>query len=335
MTRYLQIIDDALQDALSTSHPAVAAHYGMMRYHLGWVDERMEPRLSDGGKRLRPLLCLFVCHAAGGDVRTAVPAAAAIEILHNFSLAHDDIEDNSQTRRGRPTLWVLWGVPQAINVGDALFSLAHRTLGRLWERDVPAERVAEAFRAFSTACVALTEGQYLDISFENRLDVTVDEYLQMVQGKTAALLGLSAQLGALLAGAQPDTVSHFARFGRKMGLAFQIEDDILGIWGDERVTGKSSASDILERKKTLPVAYALASAVGEELRSIYSREELTPEDVPSVLGLLQEVNARWYSRQLAEEAWCETLTALNATGLQDAALAPLRELAALLQGRDR
>jgi len=333
--RYLPLIEEALQAALQTSHETLAAHHGMMHYHLGWVDQRFQSKPGGGGKRLRPLLCLLACGAAGKDVQVALPAAAAIEILHNFSLVHDDIEDDSPTRRGRPAVWALWGVPQAINMGDALFALAHRTLGQLSEQDVPAGRVLEATHAFHDTCVALTEGQYLDMSFEARLDVTVDEYMEMIRGKTAALMGLSTQLGALLAGAVADRIGHFHRFGRMLGIAFQIEDDILGIWGDEALTGKSAASDILEKKKTLPIVYALQSAVGERLRAIYQKRELTPEDTPSVLLLLEEVHARGYAKRLAEEALRQALEALAATGLGEAPLAPLRELAALLQGRNR
>jgi geranylgeranyl diphosphate synthase type I len=335
MARYLPLIEEALQAALQTSHRTLAAHHGMMHYHLGWVDQRFQSKPAGGGKRLRPLLCLLACEAAGEDVQVALPAAAAIEILHNFSLVHDDIEDDSPTRRGRPAVWALWGVPQAINVGDALFALAHRTLGQLSEQDVPADRVLGATHAFHDTCVALTEGQYLDMSFEARLDVTVDEYVEMIRGKTAALMGLSTQLGALLAGAPADRIGHFHRFGRMLGIAFQIEDDILGIWGDEALMGKSAASDILEKKKTLPVVYALQSAVGERLREIYQKRELTPEDITSVLVLLEEVHARGYAERLAEEALQQALEALAATGMGEAALAPLQELAALLQGRRR
>lgn len=335
MARYLPLIEGALREALQTPHAHLAAHHGMMHYHLGWVDERFQPKPARGGKRLRPLLCLLACEAAGGDVHDALPAAAAIEILHNFSLVHDDIEDNSPTRRGRPAVWALWGVPQAVNVGDALFALAHRTLGRLWERDMPAERVLAAILAFDEACVALTEGQYLDMSFEERSDVTVDEYLRMIQGKTAALMGIATQLGALLAGASQEIIIHFHRFGEKLGVAFQIEDDILGIWGDEALIGKSAASDILEKKKTLPVVYALRSEVGERLRAIYRKPELTAEDLPSVLALLEEVEARQYAERMAEEAHRQALEALAATGLSAKALLPLREIAASLRGRRR
>jgi len=335
MIRYLPQVEEALQGALRVPRPSVAAHHAMMHYHLGWTNEALEPHRARGGKRLRPVICLLACQAAGGDVETALPAAAAIEILHNFSLAHDDIEDNSPTRRGRRALWTLWGVPQAINVGDALFALARQTLGQLAERGVPAERALAANRAFDATCVALTEGQYLDMSFEDRLDVTVGEYMEMIGGKTAALLGLSAQLGSLLAGADAETVARFLEFGQQLGIAFQIQDDILGIWGDESITGKSAASDILEKKKTLPVVYGLGSTVGERLRAIYRQPALTAMHIPEVLALLREVDALGYAQAMAEDASQQALDALAASDLGDAALAELRELAALLQGRSR
>ena len=333
MANYLPLIEEALQAALATPRTTVAQHHGMMHYHLGWVNERLEARPSSGGKRLRPLLCLLTCQAAGGDALTALPAATAIEILHNFSLAHDDIEDNSPTRRGRAALWTLWGVPQAINVGDALSAIARRTLGELLQHGVPAERVMEATQAFDATCVALTEGQYLDMDFERRLDVSVDEYVEMIGGKTAGLIGLSARLGASLAGAPAWMVSHFREFGWDLGLAFQIEDDILGIWGDESATGKSASTDILEKKKSLPVVYALGSDVGAELQAIYRKPKLTRQDIAPVLGLLDEVDALGYTRQMADEAYQSAHTELMATGLGEAALLAVRELAAILRGR--
>ena len=335
MNRYLPRIEKALQEALQAPLPTVTDHHNMMHYHMGWLDDRFQTSAVGGGKRLRPLLCLLACQAVGGEVSVALPAAAAMEILHNFSLAHDDIEDNSRERRGRPALWTLWGVPQAINVGDALFALAHRTLGQLSDHDVPAWRILAAIRSFDRTCVALTEGQYLDMSFESRRDVTVDEYLEMVEGKTAALIGLSAELGALLGDAPPPLVAHFLEFGRQLGIAFQIEDDILGIWGDESLTGKSASSDIREKKKTLPVVYGLGSTVGLQLKTVYGEQEITEEDLPSVLALLHEVDALGHTQRVAEASYQRALAALNATGLGDAALAPLRELTAMLKGRDR
>jgi len=329
--RYLPLIEAELRQALATPPPSLAPFYGMMRYHLGWVDEGFKLIEAEGGKRLRPLLCLLVCEAAGGDPERALPAAVAVELVHNFSLVHDDIEDASPLRRHRPAVWKVWGVPQAINVGDGLFALAHLALQGLAEQGVSASRALTAFEVFDRACLALTEGQYLDLSFEERLDVTVEEYLQMIQGKTAALFAASAHLGALVASDDPELIAHYHSFGENLGLAFQIVDDILGIWGEESVTGKPVADDIRQKKKSLPIIYALRQkAKGQGLGEIYSKDVLADEDVRRAMAILDEVGARQYTERLARDYHRRALAELEATGLENEAQADLRELAAFL-----
>lgn len=329
--RYLPLIEAELRQALATPPSPLVPFYGMMRYHLGWVDEGFSPIEAEGGKRLRPLLCLLVCEAAGGDPEWALPAAAAVELVHNFSLIHDDIEDASPLRRHRPTVWKVWGVPQAINVGDGLFALAHLALRGLVERGVPPSRALAALEVFDRACLALTEGQYLDLSFEARLDVTVGEYLRMIRGKTAALLAASAHLGALVASDDPALLARYRDFGENLGLAFQIVDDILGIWGQESVTGKPVADDIRQKKKSLPIVYALGlKAKGQGLREIYSKDVLTDEDVRRAMTILDGVGARRYAERLARHYHRRALAKLEATGLENEAQADLRELAAFL-----
>ncbi len=324
---YLPRLEAAMQAAIEPPDARVALHYEMMAYHLGWRDEQLRPARANAGKRVRPLLCLLACEAVGGTPEAAMPAAVAVELLHNFSLIHDDIEDNSPTRRHRPTVWKLWGVPQAINVGDAMFTLARRALHGLTDRHPP-ERVLQAFRLFDDACIALTEGQHLDMRFEETLDVSVDDYLYMIRGKTAALLGASVALGALLGGADKTVQEQFSTFGVNLGLAFQIIDDILGIWGDEAQTGKSAASDILSKKKTLPVLFALNhSEVGERLRALYAGPPFEQGDVPRVLSLLDRVDARGYARDLATRYHEEALDALAATGITSPPLEALRAFA--------
>ncbi len=308
----------------------------MMQYHLGWIDEDFAPTTGGTGKRLRPIMCLLTCQATGGDPDQALPAAAAIELVHNFSLVHDDIEDKSDLRRGRPTVWKVWGVPQAINAGDGLIALAHLAMQRLADRAVPSRRVFIALEILDQACLALTEGQYLDLSFEACLDVDVKQYLSMIRGKTAALLSAAAQLGALVAGSDPASIARYRRFGENLGLAFQIVDDILGIWGDPQVTGKPAADDIQQRKKTLPIVRALEeekrSGV-KNLREIYQRETIDEEAVEVALKILEGLGARHYAEAMANDHYQQALAELDATGVGNEAQDDLRELAAFLVER--
>jgi len=332
---YLPAIEAEMRAVLRADGAGVDPFYGMIHYHMGWADETLRPAGGNSGKRIRPLLCLLACAAAGGDWRQTVPAAAAIEILHNFSLVHDDIQDNSPTRRGRATVWTLWGQPQAINTGDAMFALAHLALGRLAERDVDAARVVRALRRFDETCVGLTRGQYTDMSFETRPAVTVDEYVAMITGKTAVLIALSAELGALVAGADDERVAHFAAYGLALGLAFQIQDDLLGIWGDEHVTGKSVATDIATRKKTLPVLYGLERSA--DLRDLYAEVATAVGDAAFVrhaVALLDAAGARTYTAGEAARYIDAAFARLAAAQPTGAAATALNQLTAMLLRRD-
>jgi geranylgeranyl diphosphate synthase type I len=338
LTRFLPLIEDDLRQVLRSPHPELAAYYGMMHYHLGWVDEALRPAAAQAGKRLRPALCLLACQAAGGDPRQALPAATAVELVHSFSLIHDDIEDSSPRRRGRPAVWSVWGMPQALNAGDGLFVLARLALHRLADRGVPAARRQAASLAFDQACLALCEGQFFDMAFETNLDVSLDQYLWMIRHKTATLLAASAQLGAFVASDDAALVRRVYAFGENLGMAFQIQDDILGAWGDEQVTGKSTATDIRDRKKTLPVIYALHDAGDEaaarELAALYAgTEPLSAEAARSVLDILDRVGARRYAEDTAAEYYRLALASLAETGLDNEATANLRELAAWLLER--
>jgi len=334
--RYLPLIEAELREVLTPSHPQLASFYGMMQYHLGWVDEGFAPTPDGGGKRLRPILCLLTCQATGGDPYQALPAAAAVELVHDFSLVHDDIEDQSPLRRGRPTVWRVWGVPQAINVGDGLFALAHLAMPRLADRVVAPRRVLTALEILDQACLALTEGQYLDLSFEARLDVDAEQYLSMIRGKTAALFRAAAQLGAVVAGADAESIGCYRRFGENLGLAFQIVDDILGIWGDPGVTGKPAADDIRQRKKTLPIVRALEEEQRtgvKGLREIYRQEAIDERAVEVALNILEDLGACRYAEKMAHDYYRQALAELDALGMENEAQNNLRELAAFLVER--
>lgn len=306
--------------------------HGMMHYHMGWRDEQLHPANIHAGKLIRPVICLLACQAAGGDWQQAVPAAAAIELLHNFSLIHDDIEDASPTRRGRKTLWTIWGREQAINTGDAMFALAHLALNRLVARGVAAETVVHALRRFDETSVRLTQGQYADMDFETRNEVSVDEYLAMITGKTAALLSLCTELGALIAGCDTQTVHHYAQFGLNLGLAFQVIDDILGIWGDEAVVGKSVSTDILTKKKTLPVLFGLGQ--NGALRQLYEQEVTDEAFVQKAIHVLNNTGARDYATQRATYYSQNALQHLEEAQPSGPAFAALNQLSTVLLQRD-
>jgi geranylgeranyl diphosphate synthase type I len=333
---YLPLVEAEMRALLEPRNPRAARHYEIMQYHMGWRDETLQPAHAPSGKRIRPMLCLLGCAAVGGDPKAALPAAAGLELLHNFSLIHDDIEDNSPTRRHRPTAWSLWGAPQAINAGDGMFSISHDAFFRLAERGVSERASLLALRRFVEMCIALTEGQHMDMSFEGRLDVTADEYYAMIAGKTGALLGAAPEIGAVIGGASEDAARALREYGAGLGRAFQLQDDILGIWGDEKQTGKSTASDILTKKKTLPVVLALNHpGVGKRLRTLYAGPAFTPEHAPAVLSLLDQAGARAATEQAAEEATGRARTALQALSpsADGNSAALLSELLDMLTGR--
>lgn len=335
---YLPWIEAEMCAVLTAPDAPVAGHYNIMQYHLGWLNPDLRPANAPAGKRIRPMLCLLACAAAGGDPRHAAPAGAGLELLHNFSLLHDDIEDHSATRRHRPTAWTIFGMPLACNAGDGMFSAAHLAFFRLERYGVPVERLVAALRCFDEMCLALTEGQFLDMAFESRSDVTPDEYFRMIAGKTGALLAAAPAIGALVAGAAPEVVAAYRAYGAALGRAFQLQDDILGIWGAESETGKSAASDILSKKKSLPVLHALAHPqVGSRLRALYAGPAFTPADVPVVLALLDQTGARAQAQAEVQAATVAGRVALAAAAPRAApdAHALLAELLDSLAGRQK
>jgi len=328
--RFVPYIEEEMR-AIINDGPQPRQFNVMLNYHLGFADHHGAPAAAASGKRIRPMLTLLSCEACGGDWQMALPAAAAVELLHNFSLIHDDIEDRDELRRGRPTLWKVWGEAQAINAGDAMFAFAHLALLRSAERGAPVERVVRAMRAFDEMCIRLTIGQHLDLSFESRGDVTADEYMRMIEGKTAALTSAACEIGALIGGADDETVQAFAAFGRWLGVSFQLQDDVLGIWGDPAVTGKRD-SDLAHGKKTLPVLYAAERDA--RLQERYLRAGgLTDADVQTVREMIEAAGGKAHAERAAEDAYAGALSALASTGLDNLACRALRDLAHSLLGR--
>ena len=307
LLRYRAGIEEEVGRAVGDSEGPLGE---MVRHQLGFGPGGV-PNL---GKCLRPSLCLFACEALGGDLAQAMPVAAAIELVHNFSLIHDDIEDGDETRHHRPTVWKVYGPAQAVLAGITLWTLAFKCLDGATGRGAPPERVLAARRLVTNACNEIIEGQHLDLSFERRTDVALDEYMAMIARKTGALIAVSVQAGALMAGAGSEDISHLGAFGRELGLAFQIRDDVLGIWGEGSATGKPVGADIARRKKSLPVVQAFQQAVGpdrELLRTVYQKDEIDEGDIDDVLDVLQRWNVRYFAQGLAEDHRRRAMAALS------------------------
>lgn len=326
----LPAIEDELQHTVShVEGPSLNDMYFMLAYHMGWEGEGAGPEAR--GKRIRPLLVLLCCASVGVEWRIALPAAAAVELVHNFSLVHDDIQDQSPLRRSRRTLWKRWGVAQAINAGDALFALAFIALERLGET-VSTQAALHATQVLLESCLTLTKGQYLDISYEGRNNLTIEDYWPMVSGKTAALLSACTELGALAAQANPDVCAAYRRFGHLLGLAFQAQDDLLGIWGDANLTGKSVHSDLISGKKSLPVLYGLSQ--GGAFADRWVRGAIQSEEVPELAAQLEADGARAFTQEQATKLTAQALEALQETGLQGEAGEALSFLAHRLLNRE-
>jgi len=291
---------------------ATSGVYEMIRYHLG-LDGVDGPR----GKRMRPLLGLLAYASIAGDHAAALPGAAAVELGHNFSLVHDDIEDGDVERRHRATLWALHGVPQAINTGDLIFSLSRVALHRLSDLGFSDAKVLRLMRLYDETCVLLCEGQYIDIATSAQDEpMTVDLYFDMIGRKTAALIAASIEAGALLATDDEEVIGRYRRFGWSLGLAFQLNDDVLGIWGEEHRTGKVP-TDVVRHKKTLPVLYAFEHASAAERSRL---AELHAKAAPSEVEVAEVV-------AILERAGADTFTRAQARHYRDAALAELDGLA--------
>jgi geranylgeranyl diphosphate synthase type I len=328
LEQYRQACTDTLRSLLQDFRLPL---YDMMRYHLGWLDSSGAPAAAYAGKALRPALCLMACDALCGSYRPALPAAAAIELLHNYSLVHDDVQDGDRERRGRPTVWSLWGKAQAINVGTAMRILANLALHRL---ELPPAKLLRIQDCLDRATLRLIEGQYLDISFEQRAAVAADEYLQMIRGKTAALIAASLQVGALIGCDDPQMARRFHELGLALGMAFQIRDDILGIWGDSAATGKPTGSDLVRRKKTYPIVCAWEKAdrrKAERLRRMFRRAR--PRETGHLAAILEELGCRAAAQELVERYSAEALEKLKDFGFPPEVFSRFASMISALRSR--
>lgn len=314
-------LEPALRDAVDRLDPW-CRH--VSTYHLGWCDEDGRSTPARGGKAVRPALALLAAEAVGAPTTVALPGAVAVELVHNFSLLHDDLMDGDEQRRHRRTVWAIWGPATAILAGDALLALAHEIL-----LESPASGARRAAWLLASATRELTRGQVADLSFETRVDVTLAESLDMARAKTGSLLAASAGIGAVLADAPQSVVDALLMFGQEVGLAFQLVDDVLGIWGDPAVTGKPVHSDLRSRKKSLPVTWAAARGDTEaELRQwLAGPDEPVEASLPRIADLLDRAGARAWALEQAGERMRAAEQALAAVDIKARARAELIQLA--------
>jgi geranylgeranyl diphosphate synthase, type I len=301
-------------------------------YHFGWWDEHGKPSAVDAGKVIRPALVVLSAEAVGSTAERVRCAAVAVELVHNFSLLHDDVIDGDATRRHRPTGWSVFGVPAAILAGDALLTLAFDVLA-----EEPSPAAATAVRRLCAVLLRVADGQTEDAAFERRTDVSLAECVAMAAGKTGALMGCACALGPLLAGAEPSRVEHLRRFGEHLGLAFQIVDDLLGIWGDPGITGKPALSDLRTRKKSLPVVAALtaSSRASRELARLYHRTEpLVEADFHAAAVLVEQAGGRRWAEAETQRQLDTALSCLEAADPEEQAAEELIALAHLVARRD-
>jgi len=330
--KMLPVIESELKDQasrLDESH--TRPFHEMLSHHMGWTGDGAGPDAI--GKRIRPLMVLLtVASCPKNEWLHASPAAAAVELMHNFSLVHDDIQDNSDMRRGRKTVWKIWGMPMAINVGDALFVMSNQAVMDL-SKHYPSETIIQAATVLHNTCLDLTRGQFLDMSYEERTDLGVEDYWPMIAGKTAALLSACCHIGAILGGADEAKQDAFRSFGHAIGLAFQVQDDILGIWGDEAITGKSAASDLLEGKKSLPVLHALST--GGQFAKRWSQGPIQSDEVEEMAKLLASEGSYEYTHDMSRQMTTLALDTLREANPQGEAGEALTELADKLIKREQ
>ncbi len=321
LQRYRQSIDTAMRASVeqilaTIDTDELKTFYGQMKYHLGWVDASLQPTQINAGKLLRPTLLLLAYEAAGAwglvkepsedttYLQRALPAAVAVELAHNFTLIHDDIEDGDIERRHRPALWTICNTAQAINTGDGMFALARLTLWDVLAKGVDSTTAIQLAALLDRVILVMSEGQYLDISSEDRQTISVAMYVNMIQRKTAALMSCAAEMGARLGTTNQEIIEHLRSFGQAIGITFQIRDDILGVWATRAELGKTQAGDIYRCKKTLPILHALEHATPKDhnrLQEIYRQETLSPEDVEEVLNIFQRTETRDYCRAFLQD----------------------------------
>ncbi len=331
--RHHESINASLRDRLSVDDSFV---YSMLRYNMGWSDTDGVPISATEGKAFRPTLCLLACEAVGGNFERALPAAIALELIHNFSLIHDEIQDRDEIRHHRPTLWAVWGDPKALVAGNVLRVIADTSLEQLPAVNVPFADIVSINEVITEACLEMIEGQYLDMAYEGRSDIGMNSYLTMIARKTGALIRAPMHVGAIIGTDDQLVIQAFRECGRALGYVFQIRDDVLGIWGDQETTGKPVGADIRRKKNSMPIVHAMSQADGVEkqtLQRIYSQEVVGDTEVDIVLDIMDGLGSQKYAHTLADQHCQFGLQSLDSIEISPDARNDIEELSIFLLER--
>jgi geranylgeranyl diphosphate synthase type I len=321
---YQQALDQELRDVFESRQGFL---YDVLRYHLGWVDQAKQPVAGASPLNFQAAIVFAACDALANDFHQAAPAAAAVELVHNFTLVHGDVQSPRTVAEDRPSVWWVWGPAQAINAGDGLHALGRTTIMRLAQRGVPAERVLRSVLALDRACLALCEGQFLDLDFQDRLMVTSGAYYDMIGRKTGALAGCAAEIGAVAAGADDAVCDSFHQAGRSLGMAWQLSLDVADLWGQSG--DGMTPNNLLNKKKSLPLIHTLENSpvsTKRELGNIYAKRVLEPDDAARIIAILDDANARDFAEEKAAQLAQEALAGFQSAGVSDERLDFIHDL---------
>lgn len=328
--RYHEAVDSGLRDRLSVSTSFV---YSMLRYNMGWSDTSGVPVSAAQGKALRPTLCLLACEAVCGEFKRALAPAVSLELIHNFSLIHDEIQDRDESRRHRPTLWKVWGDAKALTAGNVLRIVADTSIEGLCGDSLPLADVLAVHEVIAEASLEMIEGQHLDMAYEGRSDIGMKDYLDMIARKTGALIRTAMHVGAIMGIGNHAVIESFRECGRVLGYVFQIRDDVLGIWGEEKTTGKPVGADIRRKKNSLPIVHAMSQASRvqkQALENVYARETVEDSDVEIVLDIMDGLGTQAFANSLAAEHCERGLERLACVEVPPEGRADIEELATFL-----
>ena len=284
----------------------------MLSYHMGWTDQHGSPEDNQSHIHLPAILALTTCEQISGDFKQALPVAAALELMHNFTAVHGDVQNGGMESQTRPSIWWVWGPSQAINAGDGLHALARTTIMRLSEKSIDADLTLQVIKGLDEACLSFCEGQYMDLTFQDQLLVTEGDYLSMIGKKAGALPACGGSLGAICAGANETHIYQMAMFGQNLGMASQLIQDMNELWGPKG--NGMTPSNLIQKKKSLPLIYAFENssiAIKRELGNIYMKRVLEPEDSSRVIEILNDSGAKDYSEARAKNLISECLASLQ------------------------